>query len=191
MTAIKMHADAKMVSDAILGSPLCPKVVLIMRGLPGSGKSTLTQALSAHFNTLENVVCDIVSADAYFMHGNEYRFVPSDIGNAHASCFRSFHRAMLKSDGDSRHFDRDVAFGVKAHIVIVDNTNVSRAEFTPYVMLAGLHGYAARIVEVGCEVNTCVARNVHNVPETAILNMWNRAEGLLSFDPPSITVNNI
>ena len=52
------------------------KVLFIVRGLPGSGKTTLAKSLgSVHFE-----------ADMYFMEGNEYKFDITKIKKAHEWC---------------------------------------------------------------------------------------------------------
>ena len=85
-----------------------------MRGLPGSGKSFLVNALTEMYNDLNPVIC---SADSYFYdtHGI-YRFDPGRIQDAHEHSQNIFQNALKE--------------GKK--IVIVDNTNVLAWEMKPY-----------------------------------------------------------
>jgi shikimate kinase len=61
------------------------KILFIVRGLPGSGKSTIAKQLS--YNHFE--------ADQYFERDGEYNFIPSEIGNAHQWCRHQVRNAML------------------------------------------------------------------------------------------------
>jgi predicted kinase len=52
------------------------KELFLLRGLPGSGKSTLAKSLGGMQ----------IEADKYFMDGDEYKFDPSKLKEAHAWC---------------------------------------------------------------------------------------------------------
>lgn len=96
------------------------KVLFIMRGLPGSGKSTVVKAITDTFRS--NAVC---SADDYFFRDGEYRFDAALLSKAHEACQ---NRAKDSCNG-----------GVAA--VVVDNTNVRRWEMKFYLQLAGQRDY--------------------------------------------------
>jgi predicted kinase len=124
----------------------------IIRGLPGAGKSTLAEKMAAHVN----------SADDYFMHGDEYRFDPSKLGEAHADCQRKTQRAL--STGE------DVA---------VANTFTQRWEIEPYLKLAADAGCCVCVVNVfdgGLSDDELAERNTHGVPLEAIEAMRARYE---------------
>ena len=53
------------------------KELFLLRGLPGSGKSTFAKALTGVYT---------IEADRYFMDGDEYKFDPSKLKDAHAWC---------------------------------------------------------------------------------------------------------
>jgi len=121
------------------------KQVVVLRGLPGSGKSTVAHKLGG----------TVVSADDLFETPEGYRFDPARIGEAHNACFRTFIEALQA--GHPR--------------VVVDNTNTMVAEIAPYMLAAGAYGYEAKILEVQCSVEMALERNVHEVPEPAIRAM--------------------
>lgn len=82
------------------------RVVIVLRGLPGSGKSFLAQQIIEA--TVKNPKDHIISADNFFMKGGFYRYDSSKITHAHDEAQKMFaHKASL---GYSP--------------LIVDNTNV-------------------------------------------------------------------
>jgi len=119
------------------------KRVIILRGISGAGKSTYT---SRHFPGA--MVC---SADQYFISpdGN-YKFDPKKLGSAHGSCKRKFKKALEALEP----------------LVVVDNTNLRRADYKDYVRLAKDHGY-----EVYQVVLRTQYKNVHGVPESTLERM--------------------
>lgn len=87
-----------------------PVRLLIVRGLPGSGKSTYARSRRGYVH---------VESDIFFMVDGEYRFDFSRLGEAHEWCFREVERHIL--DGRS---------------VVVSNTFTTIKELLPYVQLA-------------------------------------------------------
>ena len=126
--------------------------VVIMRGLPGSGKSTLAKNLAKMVE--DSVVC---SADDFFNGG------PIDVTHipwAHQWCQKLFRHALERS----------------APLVIVDNTNTAKGDIDPYMLMASEFGYDAQIIEVACDTETSVTRNIHAVPRETIEKMAHRME---------------
>lgn len=124
--------------------------VVIMQGLPGSGKSTHAQKCGGL----------VVSADDYFVElgGGVYKFDPSRLSDAHGQCFRRFIEAVTS----------------KTPHVVVDNTNTTPMEISPYYLAAQAFGYDAEIVRVECPVYVAAARNTHGVSEATVIAMDKR-----------------
>lgn len=137
------------------------KVCFILRGLPGSGKSSLAELLRDSVDEAMFPLPDILSADNYFVDkdGN-YNFDISRIGEAHDWCYQQF----VASISDYKAF--------YSGFVIVDNTNCKESEFLRYKEYAEEHGYTVFVLLVE---NWHGNKSVHNVPETTLA----RREALL------------
>jgi len=140
------------------------KIVTIMRGISGSGKSTVCGKLGLPKHTA------IVSADYFFIKpdGNgklKYKFDSDYISKAHSACLTDFLLHVQKGT-DS---------------IIVDNTNSCLWEFENYELIAKEHGYDVQIVQIVVktveEIKVCIKRNVHKVPSDTIFRM------ALKFEP--------
>lgn len=130
----------------------------ILRGLPGSGKSTLAARLAEDWGA-------VFSTDSYFMVDGLYRFDPTKLSENHAKNLEAFKTAVRG----------------KYPTVVVDNTNMLRAHFAPYVEAAEKEGYLVQILTVGSPRNwnhqvTCSNRNIHGVSLEVIQNMARKFE---------------
>lgn len=131
------------------------KVLYIVRGIPGSGKSTFAKSLGAtHFE-----------ADMFFMKYGEYKFDMTKIKDAHKWCQDSVNTAMILNN----------TAGLNQTIV-VSNTFTQEWEMKPYYEMAELHGY--KVFSIIVE-NRHGGVNEHNVPEEVLTNMKNRFEIVL------------
>jgi predicted kinase len=132
-------------------------MMTIMRGLPGSGKSTKARQLTGD-NT---VIC---SADDHFISidtGN-YEFRPDQIGVAHQECKDKARQALM--DGKD---------------VIIDNTNTQKWEMQPYLDMAAFFKVTLEIVNIfdgGCSDEELVERCVHNIRLETVKGMRARWE---------------
>ena len=131
------------------------KQVYIVRGCPGSGKSTIARKI-ANLHSLENKVAKIFETDNYFMENGEYKFNPSKLKENHAKCFNDFLDAL-----NDRHVD----------VVIVANTFTRKWEYVNYSDAAKDSGY-----EVTMLIANGNYKNVHNVPDDVVQKMKNRFE---------------
>jgi predicted kinase len=139
--------------------------LVIMRGLPGSGKSYYTSRLIRKLGGLFGIWPPVCSADQFFqIQTGTYKFDPEKIGDAHKWSQDSARASM--------------AFGWP--VVVVDNTNTQRWEMQPYIEMAEKYGY--RVVErtVGERDSESIkkyhSRNSHGVPLEVIEKMAERWE---------------
>lgn len=133
------------------------KTLILLRGLPGSGKSTTAELLGAGGSGYAHF-----EADMYFMEDGEYKFDPSKIKDAHKWCQNSVEQAMLLNY-TAGHNDT----------IIVSNTFTQEWEMEPYYKLAEPWGY--RVYSIIVE-NRHGGVNVHGVPEDKLQAMKDRFE---------------
>jgi predicted kinase len=132
------------------------KTLYIVRGVPGSGKSTFAEALVGH----DFLVCE---ADKYFMVDGEYKFDATKLKQAHEYC-RNLVETYMKDSLVNEQFYREIA---------VSNTFTREWEMQAYVDLAKKYGY--RVFSVIVE-NRHGGVNVHSVPEEVLEAMKERFE---------------
>ena len=134
-------------------------LLVLMRGLPGSGKSTLSKQLAGRDGT-------VVSADDFFINRQgHYVFQPTRLGEAHERCQQMAWRALSRG----------------CTPVVVDNTNTEAHEMLPYVKMAAQFDYYVELAEPTTpwrhDPRLLAKRSVHNVPERTIERMMDRFQG--------------
>lgn len=102
------------------------KVMFIMKGLPGSGKSTIVKTIQEVYK--DSVVC---SADFYFMKSGKYKFRADKLKDAHQACQNKATASASRG----------------MNVIIIDNTNVRNWEMKFYLTLAREYHYVPVIVE--------------------------------------------
>jgi predicted kinase len=123
------------------------KALILLRGLPGAGKSTLAKLLS------ENGTYPVLSIDSYFTNAKgDYEFKFDENHRAYKTCEQNTEEALKQN---------------KAKI-FVDNTFTLDWEMEPYFKLASKYNYQLHVVTVE---NYHSGKNIHNVAEDQLKKM--------------------
>jgi predicted kinase len=133
------------------------KALILVRGLPGSGKTTFANALNEQKYGGQAA---LVSADDYMLdHEGNYRFNAEMLSRVHGSCQATAASAL--SDGMD---------------VIVHNTFTTAKEFKPYLKMvkSSQKLLIYDLFDAGLTDEQLVARNVHNVPASSVTKMRSR-----------------
>lgn len=135
------------------------KIMVLMVGLPGSGKSTMAKGIADTLQKTYGDVC-ILSTDNIWEDDtkNHYFFDMEFLGAAHkiniAKCKLACQKELC---------------------VIIDNTNLSNKERKPYIDIAKENNYSVFIVESSTlwrdDASECYKRNKHGVPFDVIVRM--------------------
>ncbi|XP_068870344.1 NEDD4-binding protein 2 isoform X3 [Aphelocoma coerulescens] len=142
---------------------LIGQVLVLLRGVPGSGKSYLAR------NLLEdNPGGIILSTDDYFYKHGQYHYDPDCLGEAH-----DWNRKRAKE-----------AFEMRISPIIIDNTNIQAWEMKPYVTLAQQFKYKVMFREPDTwwkfKPKELERRNIHGVSKEKIIRMLERYERCLT-----------
>ena len=172
----KKEAEKEKQEQKISPTSVHTPLVIILRGVPGSGKSTtckraLTQ-LSNERSNLSHVIC---SADHYFEQldsKGEMKYVwnASEIKDAHAQCQQLFDRAINKNCNSTRQNNQKK----KPDIVIVDNTNIKCWNYKHYIQSAQRN--ECQILILTLLSSTVPTTNEHNVPKEIVVRMLHQFE---------------
>jgi predicted kinase len=140
-----------------MGYPIMKKLIIV-RGLPGSGKSTLVKDLFLEEDPSDVMISAHCCADDFMVNDEgEYQFVPSKLSLVHQKCQEKARDAMV--------------MGI--HLVIVSNTSTQEWEMKPYIKLAEEYGYRMHSIIVENRHN---GTSIHGVPEDKIQVMKDRFE---------------
>jgi predicted kinase len=133
---------------------MIPKILTLVRGLPGSGKSTF-----ANFVWNEYAICE---ADKFFYdkEGN-YNFDATKIKLAHVWCFNQVRTRMEDNKLNPQFYPE----------IVVSNTFTQEWEMEKYYELAEEYGY--KVFSIIVE-NRHGGINQHGVPAEKLEQMKNR-----------------
>lgn len=127
------------------------KSLLLLRGLPGAGKSTLASILMANHSSSKSL-----SADQYFeVADGSYQFDAAKLPQAHVWCQEQCRDAMQQAK----------------ELIIVANTFTEEWEMSAYFQLATAHHYQVFSVIVE---NRHGNQSVHAVSSETMITMKKR-----------------
>ena len=127
--------------------------LILLRGIPGSGKSTLGNVI---LNCLPNENHHVLSADDYLINDNgEYKFNSSKLREAHNDCHEKCAKRMK----------------LEFSKIVVANTFTEEWEMDRYYEMADRYGYRVHSIIVE---NRHDGKNIHGVPEDKLQQMKER-----------------
>lgn len=131
------------------------KNLYIVRGLPGSGKSTFARSIAKPHQIFE--------ADQYFTKRGKYNFDATKLKDAHDDCKQRVARRMRENLFNSIFFTN----------IVVSNTFTQDWEMRFYRNIAKRYGYKVHTIIVE---NRHYGSNVHGVPQDKLQVMEDRFE---------------
>ena len=125
------------------------KTLMVLRGLPGAGKTTLANWLGSLINEQEDWVNWYAADDWMVDSQGNYHFDRSKLGECHSQCKTAVEWDLSEN----------------VDLVIVHNTLTMEVEVEEYEILARRYGYQfiSLIVE-----NRHGNKSLHNVPDTTL-----------------------
>lgn len=146
------------------------RVLVICRGLPGSGKSTFAKQLLDDAMSVVINGMTICSADDYFLRPDGvYDWNPKYLKNAHEWCFNEVNYSMNSGD-----------IWFDCELIVLDNTNILKSHYKKYLDLAKEMDYDVVEIVIGSFdddfIKQCAERNTHAVPLETIQNMAKKFE---------------
>ena len=124
------------------------KELIILRGIPGSGKSSFAELLKP-------MGAFIIAADDFHMVDGVYDWKPERVKWCHTLCRNTVEAEMHSSNP----------------MIVVHNTFTTEKEMKPYFELATRYGYLVRSLVVE---NRHGNKNIHNVPDSTLDAMIGR-----------------
>jgi len=131
------------------------KKLIILRGLPGSGKTTLAKQIANNYGLIFS------TNDYFYQKDGSYKFNAKKLKDAH---FWNQDRATH-------------AMSKNKPLIIINNNHIRKWEARPYIEVALKYNYDIEIIETDTpwrnNINELATRNNFNVPIKVIENMLN------------------
>ena len=135
-----------------------PRRMILMRGLPGSGKSYLAKGMAGNHGLIFSTM------DWFINHHGEFEFFPGLLGKYEMKTISLVEEAAA----------------LLPPLIIVDNNNLQYSDMNPYVEIAKHHSYSVSTMiphtPWAWNVEECSGRNIHNFTAITIREMKKRFE---------------
>jgi predicted kinase len=146
------------------------KAMVLMQGIPGSGKSTMAKILAGQAEKA-GLHVEIFSADDFW-----YSEVGDDLGQYDFDAERAFEAHRW----NQRRVVKEMIEG-RLDLYIIDNTNLIRERCEPYIQMAQMFEMDWSVLRVDTPVETCIDRQLsrspdRQVPSEVILRMHSQLE---------------
>jgi broad-specificity NMP kinase len=132
--------------------------MILMQGVPGSGKSSIAGILASHINAM------VVSNNDYMVDdNNKYCFDPKMIPVSIEKCQ-----------------NKAVEYVEAGWNLIVDNVNAEGFTVDFYLELAEKYDYRVMVIRTSRSARECCGENIHRVPANSIFNMHSKLSELMN-----------
>ncbi|KAH9495062.1 hypothetical protein Btru_018729 [Bulinus truncatus] len=158
-----------------------PQIVIIIRGLPGSGKTYVSKLIREKETNYGGSAPRMLCLDDYFMVETDKEATDPDTGKKvkkkaieyeyEQALEEAYRQSLLKS------FKKTVDDGFFPFIIL-DATNEKVAHFAEFWSYAKSKGFQVYVGELKVDVATCIQRNVHHWTEWDIEKVKNNWEPL-------------
>lgn len=139
-------------------------VMYIMRGVPGSGKSTIAQSIKQQYPAGKAVIC--CADDFRYNESGQYVWSRDTLRESHSLCEN-------KADVNCRN---------GTNVIIIDNTNIKKRDMMKYFQIAHSYAYIVTVVATTeRRLHVLANRNQHNVPRYQIAKMINEFENIIAY----------
>jgi predicted kinase len=147
---------------------MCSKQLIIVRGLPGSGKSSIATNLGVPAN-------NIFSVDDYWLRPDgTYDFNYDYVAKSYQWNHQRVSATMASKVLDTK------------TTLVVDNVNITFDEILPYVEAAQVYKYSIKLLEPQTEwrydVEECYKNNTHSVPYSTVRRMYSEWQTTASLE---------
>lgn len=146
------------------------KILYLMQGVPGSGKTTVAKMIREHHNALGDSTA-LISTDSFrFDDEGVYIFDAADNARYHKMAQKECIEEMANRD---------------TNIIIIDNTNIQEWQAHPYLVMAEIYGYLVQVISVDSGLALAIERQQERrvdrqVPAGVIIRMYNDMERILA-----------
>lgn len=131
------------------------KIMLILRGLPGAGKSTLASFLSRHI-----LPSTVIGLDHFRVVDGIYAFDPDREREVVSGYNEAVRLAVERGDP----------------FVVLDNVHSRFWEYAETACLGKRYGYKVFVLEVQSPLETCLTRTVHPISPEKVREIAERWE---------------
>uniref|UniRef100_A0A336MJY0 YLP motif-containing protein 1 n=1 Tax=Culicoides sonorensis TaxID=179676 RepID=A0A336MJY0_CULSO len=176
-TTLRLHKNIVSLDDILLEpgrDSRPPKIVLILRGPPGSGKTTLARLIRDQENAIGGKAPRILSIDDYYTTEEEEEEIDPVTGKKTMKVVSIYEYEPGKEDNYMQYLMRSLKKNITDNLfdfIIVDAWNDKLHQYFDVHDSATKAGYAAYTIELLYALDVCLDHNVHNRSIADIRNM--------------------
>ncbi|XP_060860603.1 probable cyclin-dependent serine/threonine-protein kinase DDB_G0292550 isoform X2 [Metopolophium dirhodum] len=148
------------------GRPNRPsKIVIILRGLPGSGKSHVAKLIKEKEVAMGGQAPRILSLDDYFMTEVTKMEIDPETNKKverkvmeyeHDSANESLYRTSFIKAFKKKILENYFSF------YVIDAINNKVSYYKEIIEISRMNGFTVYIIELECDIDLCIKRNIHN-----------------------------